>query len=177
MGQRVFLALRSLLYVTGFALVWLWLMPQWINLRTSTSFPSQTPSRRLGLIPLVLGAVLAFNCFARFLFAGKGTPAPFDAPRRLVISGPYRYVRNPMYLGAGLVLTGRAILFAKFSAVLAAYAAAIIVVVNLFILFYEEPTLRLKFGDEYYEYCKNVRRWTPRATAWYPGKKQAVAEG
>jgi len=82
-----------------------------------------------------------------------------------------------MYLGAGLVLTGSAILFAKFSAVLAAYAAAIIVVVNLFILFYEEPTLRLKFGDEYYEYCKNVRRWTPRATAWYPGKKQAVAEG
>src|SRR5437763_16221186 len=92
-GQRVFLALRSLLYVTGFALVWLWLMPQWTNLRTSTSFPSQTPSRRLGLIPLVLGAVLASNCFARFLLAGKGPPPPFDALRRLVTAGLYPEVR------------------------------------------------------------------------------------
>src|SRR5438477_11183357 len=100
-GQRVFLALRSLLYVTGFALVWLWLMPQWIKLRTSTSFPSQTPSRRLGLIPLVLGAVFALNCFARFLYAVKGTPAPFDAARRLVIRGHCRFVSTPMSHGAG----------------------------------------------------------------------------
>ena len=175
MGQRVFLAVRSALYITGFALLWLWLMPQWLNLRTSTSLPSQAPARWLGLIPLLLGAALAFNCFARFLFAGRGTPAPFDAPRLLVISGPYRYVRNPMYLGAGLVLAGCAILFAEFSAWLAAYVVAIIVVVNLFILFYEEPTLREKFGDDYDEYRKNVGRWIPRATAWSPSQKHAGA--
>jgi protein-S-isoprenylcysteine O-methyltransferase Ste14 len=174
-GQRIFLALRSLAYITGFTLLWLWLMPQWLNLRSSTNLPSQSPARWLGLVPLVAGAVITISCFAIFFIVGKGTPAPFDAPRHLVITGPYRYVRNPMYLGAGLVLLGCAILFAEFSGELVGYALAIIVLVNLFVFFYEEPTLRDKFGAEYLEYCKNVRRWIPRTSAWEHSQQQAVA--
>jgi len=175
MGQRIFLALRSALYISGFTLLWLWLMPQWLTIRSSTEFPSQHPARWFGLLPLFPGAILAISCFVNFFVVGKGTPAPFDAPRHLVISGPYRYVRNPMYLGAGLFLLGCGILFAEFSGLLVGYALAIIVLVNLFVFFYEEPTLREKFGAEYEEYCKNVRRWIPRTSAWEPSQKQAVA--
>ena len=169
MGQRVFLALRSLLYVTGFALVWLWLMPQWINLRTSTSFPSQTPSRRLGLIPLVLGAVLAFNCFARFLFAGKGTPAPFDAPRRLVISGPYRYVRNPMYVGVVALILGQALLLGNLRVL--EYGLLVWLLFHLFVLLYEEPTLRRTYGVEYDRFLASVPRWIPLLRSRRPSEK------
>jgi len=175
MGQRIFLALRSIVYIGGFAWLWLWLMPQWLGIRSSTSLPPQSPARWWGLGPIVLGGVLAVNCFARFFFVGKGTPAPFDAPQHLVIIGPYRYVRNPMYLGAGLVLAGCAILFAEFSLVLIGYAVAIILLVNLFILLYEEPTLRRRFGAEYDEYRKNVRRWIPRARPWEPAQQQAMS--
>ena len=175
MGQRIFLALRSALYISGFMLLWLWLMPQWLNIRTSTESPSQSPARWVGLLLLIPGAVIAISCFLNFFSKGKGTPAPFDPPRHLVISGPYRYVRNPMYLGAGLVLLGCGVLFAEFSGRLVGYALAIIVLVNLLVFFYEEPTLRDKFGAEYLEYCKNVRRWIPRTSAWEHSQQQAAA--
>jgi len=80
-----------------------------------------------------------------------------------------------MYLGAGLVLAGCAILFAEFSLVLIGYAVAIILLVNLFILLYEEPTLRRRFGADYDEYRKNVRRWIPRARPWEPAQQQAMS--
>jgi protein-S-isoprenylcysteine O-methyltransferase Ste14 len=177
MGQRIFLALRSALYISGFAVLWLRWMPQWLNLRSSTNLVSETPVRWMGIVPLVLGAALAIDCFIRFFSVGKGTPAPFDAPRHLVISGLYRYVRNPMYLGAGLVLAGCTILFVELSIMLLGYAIAVIVIVNLFIFFYEEPTLRHKFGAEYEEYCRNVRRWIPRSQPWQPPEKEAAAAG
>ena len=175
MGQRIFLAFRSLLYISGFLLLWLWLMPQWLNIRSSTDFPSQHPARWFGLVPFIPGAIIAISCFVNFFSVGKGTPAPFDAPRRLVITGPYRYVRNPMYLGAGLVLLGCGILFAEFSGMLVGYAAGIVVLVNLFVFIYEEPTLREKFGTEYEEYCRNVRRWIPRFTPWHSVQNAAAA--
>ena len=166
MGQRIFLILRSVIYITGFMFVWLRLIPRWLNLRTSITLPSAAPVRWIGLLPLVLGAGLAIACFTKFISAGKGTPAPFDAPRKLVITGVYRYVRNPMYLGAGLFLGGCAILFSEFSTTLLWYAIAILVAVNLFVLFYEEPTLRRKFNGDYGEYCRNVSRWVPRTRPW-----------
>lgn len=175
MGQRIFLALRSLLYIGGFMLLWLWLMPQWLTIKSSMKFLSENPARWFGLLPLIPGAIIAISCFVNFFVVGKGTPAPFDAPRHLVICGPYRYVRNPMYLGAGLVLLGCGILFAEFSGMLVGYALAIVVLVNLFVFFYEEPTLREKFGAQYEEYSKNVRRWIPRTSAWEHPQRQAVA--
>lgn len=175
MGSRVFVAVRTVVYICGFMLVLLWLFPHWIGIRTYFESPSVAPLRWLGLIPLTIGALIAVYCFAHFVARGRGTPAPFDAPRRLVVTGPYRYVRNPMYLGTGLFIGGCAVLFWEFSAALLWYGVGIIVAVNLFILLYEEPTLRRKFDGDYREYCRNVCRWLPRSRPWQPESTQTNA--
>ena len=106
-----------------------------------------------------LGAALALWCIFTFASLGRGTPAPFDPPRRLVIRGPYRFVRNPMYIGAGLALAGAA-LFCQ-SLPLLSYTVVFFLVAHLFVLWYEEPTLRRTFGQEYDAYTERVRRWWP----------------
>jgi protein-S-isoprenylcysteine O-methyltransferase Ste14 len=105
------------------------------------------------------GAALALWCILTFAFVGKGTPAPFDPPRRLVVRGPYRFVRNPMYVGAGLALFGAALVYRSWA--LAGYGALFLLAMNGFVLLYEEPTLRRAFGEDYQAYCGRVRRWWP----------------
>ena len=105
------------------------------------------------------GAVLALWCIATFIVIGRGTPAPFDPPRRLVVAGPYRFVRNPMYLGAGLALAGAALFYESWA--LLGYCAAFLFVTHLFVVLYEESALRAAFGDSYVRYCQSVRRWLP----------------
>jgi protein-S-isoprenylcysteine O-methyltransferase Ste14 len=112
-----------------------------------------------GMLVGAIGAGLALWCLVTFAFIGKGTPAPFDPPRRLVIRGPYRFVRNPMYIGAGLGLAGAAIFYQSMS--FAIYAGLFLLTAHLFVVFYEEPTLRRMFGSEYEAYCARVRRWRP----------------
>ena len=175
MGSRVFVAARSIVYICGFAVVLLWLVPRWIDVRASGDFLSRAPLRWLGVIPLAIGANIAALCFIHFIRSGRGTPAPFDAPRRLVITGPYRYVRNPMYVGTGLFIAGSANLFWEFLATLLWYAIGIAVAVNLFILLYEEPALRRKFYADYRDYCRNVRRWIPRTRPWQSESTRTVA--
>ncbi len=113
-----------------------------------------------GMIVGGAGAALALWCVGAFAWIGKGTPAPFDPPRRLVIRGPYRFVRNPMYMGAGLALAGAALFYKSLP--LLAYVAIFLLVAHLFVLVYEEPTLRRTFGPDYEAYCHRVRRWRPR---------------
>lgn len=113
-----------------------------------------------GMVVAAVGAALAVWCILTFVWIGKGTPAPFDPPRRLVARGPYRLLRNPMYLGAGLALAGAA-LFHESRALLA-YAALFVAVTHLFVVVYEEPTLRQTFGEDYEAYCRQVHRWRPR---------------
>src|SRR5262250_369352 len=112
-----------------------------------------------GMIVGGIGAVIALWCIFAFVFVGKGTPAPFDPPRRLVIRGPYRFVRNPMYVGAGTALVGAALYYQSLS--LLAYVALFIVATHLFVVWYEEPTLSRLFGDDYAAYRARVRRWLP----------------
>ena len=112
-----------------------------------------------GVMVGVGGAALALWCITTFVVIGRGTPAPFDPPRRLVIAGPYRLVRNPMYIGAGLALGGAA-LFYESSAILG-YCAAFLVVMHLFVVLYEESALRASFGEAYSRYCRDVHRWLP----------------
>jgi len=112
-----------------------------------------------GLILGTTGAVLALWCVLALTLAGKGTPAPFDPPRHLVVGGPYRLVRNPMYLGAGLALGAAALLYQSLA--LLGFAALFLVVAHLFVLWYEEPTLRRLFGSAYDAYCGRTRRWWP----------------
>jgi protein-S-isoprenylcysteine O-methyltransferase Ste14 len=113
-----------------------------------------------GILVAAAGAALAVSCIVAFAIVGKGTPAPFDPPRRLVVQGPYRFVRNPMYIGAGLAMTGAALFYQSFA--LFAYIAVFFLVSHLFVSAYEEPTLRRMFGNDYKAYCDKVGRWWPR---------------
>jgi len=116
--------------------------------------------RYAGLLPLAAGIAGIAWCLRDFSVVGRGTPAPFDPPRRLVVTGPYRYVRNPMYVSALLLLVGEMLLLE--APVLLRYAAGFFVVVHLFVVFYEEPTLRRMFGESYERYRQSVPRWLPR---------------
>ncbi len=120
---------------------------------------SISPIRSLALVPMVLGASILLRCIWEFAAKGRGTLAPIDPPRHLVVTGLYRYVRNPMYVGVLTLLLGEAALF--WSAALLAYAAVLFVIVNLFVVLYEEPALRRRFGDSYERYRRAVHRWLP----------------
>jgi protein-S-isoprenylcysteine O-methyltransferase Ste14 len=113
----------------------------------------------LGAALVVVGGLLAGWCVITFARVGRGTPAPFDPPRRLVTEGPYQYARNPMYWGAGLALVGIALYFRSWAVV--KYGAILLIFVYVFVLVYEEPTLRRLFGKDYEEYCRRVPRWLP----------------
>ena len=114
----------------------------------------------VGLAVGAAGAALALWCVGTFVFVGRGTPAPFDPPRKLVVLGPYAYVRNPMYLGAALALAGAALVYR--SGALLGYTAVFLVAAHLFVVGYEEPTLTRLFGAEYASYRGRVGRWLPR---------------
>jgi protein-S-isoprenylcysteine O-methyltransferase Ste14 len=116
--------------------------------------------RLLGLVPFLVGAGFYLRCAWDFVVAGRGTPAPIDAPKHLVVRGLYRLVRNPMYVGVLSCVGGEAIVFG--SARLLIYAAVLFVSFHTFITVYEEPTLRQLFGASYEQYCAAVPRWIPR---------------
>jgi protein-S-isoprenylcysteine O-methyltransferase Ste14 len=116
--------------------------------------------RYAGLPMIILGAMTALWCMLDFARKGKGTPAPFDPPRKLVLGGLYRWVRNPMYIGILLLLVGEALYFEAPS--LLVYTLIVFVCFHLFVVAYEEPKLKEKFGDSYTHYCHTVPRWIPR---------------
>lgn len=122
--------------------------------------------RAEGFVLAIAGALLAVGtgiyawCLWDFAAFGRGTPAPIDAPKRLVVRGLYRYSRNPMYVGVLAVILGWAVTFR--AGALAAYALGIATCFELFVLLYEEPRLRREFGREYEDYCARVGRWLPR---------------
>ena len=113
-----------------------------------------------GMLLGAAGAALALSCIVAFVVLGRGTPAPFDPPQRLVIRGPYRFVRNPMYIGAGLAVVGAALFYQSFA--LLGYIGALFLITHLFVTAYEEPTLRRIFGKNYRAYCGRTGRWWPR---------------
>ena len=114
----------------------------------------------VGVFLIALGAFVYTRCLWDFAVTGRGTPAPIDPPKNLVICGLYRYARNPMYIGSVMVLFGEAILFQ--TPVLFVYSAAVFVGFYFLVLLYEEPTLRRQFGNSYRQYCRLVPRWIPR---------------
>ncbi len=122
--------------------------------------PVRGPLFWFGLLGIILGEAIYFRCAWEFAVRGLGTPAPIAPTKFLVVSGLHRYVRNAMYIGVILVIWSEAALF--HSVVLAAYAAFVCVSVHLFVIFYEEPTLRRQFGESYEQYRRSVPRWIPR---------------
>jgi protein-S-isoprenylcysteine O-methyltransferase Ste14 len=118
----------------------------------------------LAIVPCMLGGLILLWCAWDFAVVGRGTPAPIDAPKCVVVSGLYRFVRNPMYVGVELVVLGEAWLFS--SPRLLGYALLLGLCFHLFVVFYEEPTLTKQFGGPYQKYCQAVPRWIPRLSPW-----------
>ena len=114
-----------------------------------------------GLLLLLLGVGLYLWCAGAFTFIGRGTPAPIDAPKALVVQGAYRWVRNPMYVAVLSVILGQALVFG--SLLLIGYALLFWVIVHTFVIFVEEPSLRVQFGSSYDDYLHRVPRWKNKA--------------
>lgn len=148
----------------AFFALWYWLLPRWAGFCVYMAGAARW--RWLAAIPSVLGFSAALLCVWDFARTGRGSPAPFATPRRLVIVGCYRNVRNPIYTGATAGWIGLWIVFGPAGPVCIAIAAVAVLGVHLFVVLYEEPTLRGKFGAEYEEYCQNVPRWLPRIRGW-----------
>lgn len=156
----LFPLIRGLTYAAVFISFVLVFLPSQVLLRAGVSTPPEPGVPQvIGSLGVVLGLSLAVWCVLAFGIIGRGTPAPFDPPRRLVVRGPYRYVRNPMYIGAIVGLAGASLFYESLA--LAGFTALFATIVHLFVLFYEEPTLTRLFGADYTEYRRQVRRWRP----------------
>jgi protein-S-isoprenylcysteine O-methyltransferase Ste14 len=168
MPSRLFVMLRAAFFAALFVSLWVWFIPRWLaggDLHPRWNFVS-------GVL-MGVGSAIMLRCVWDLAWTGRGTPAPFDPPRHLVVTGLYRWVRNPMYLGMALFLVGEAFLLPDITRGLLIVLASALAVVTLFIMAYEEPTLRRLFGDDYVEYCRNVRRWIPRLTPFDKSRARA----
>ena len=129
-------------------------LPQWLK---SDAVQLPFHLRAAGLALFACGVAIYFWCAWDFVSKGLGTPLPIDAPRVLVVKGLYRFTRNPMYVGVLSVILGQASYYGSLR--VARYAGVVLAGFYLFVLFYEEPTLRKLFGEQYEEYCRKVPRW------------------
>jgi len=157
-------AVASLAVGVAFFSLWFWRLPHWLGFRAAAAGAAYW--RWLAALPSMLGFAVAVRCIWDFGWTGHGTPAPFAPPRRLVVAGFYRYVRNPMYLGFAAGWIGLWIVFGRSNLTGIAVSVAVAIGVCLFVLLYEEPTLRAKFGTDYERYCRKVPRWWPRVRGW-----------
>lgn len=156
--------LASLMVGAAFLALWFWLLPPWLGFRVDLAGPARW--RWIAAVPSALGFAVALRCIWDFGRTGHGTPAPIAPPKRLVVVGFYRYVRNPMYVGFIVGWVGLWVIFGRANLVAIVIAAIVVVGVALFVRLYEEPTLRRMFGADYEEYCRNVPRWVPRLHPW-----------
>jgi protein-S-isoprenylcysteine O-methyltransferase Ste14 len=139
------------------------MVPWWIShWRVEAAFLGLPLLRFGGGLLLALGATGLLDSFGRFAIQGMGTPAPVFPTRKLVFSGLYRYVRNPMYVAVVSTIFGQGLIFGNVE--LLEYGALVWLLFHLFVLFYEEPTLRASFGSQYTAFCVEVPRWIPRLT-------------
>ena len=158
--RTLFIALRAVVFASAFVLLWGWLALRIRTLDRSVGLMLPARTAMPGIIVIMVGGILALTCIGMFVVRGRGTPAIFDAPRVFVAVGPYRYVRNPMYIGGWLVLSGFGLYQRSVSILL--FGALCLVLVHLFVVFFEEPGLRRRFGASYGDYCNAVPRWIPR---------------
>jgi protein-S-isoprenylcysteine O-methyltransferase Ste14 len=156
----LFIALRAVLFAVAFLLFWLWaaLRIQSLDRYLGASLPAWTVA--LGLLSVLAGASLVVTCIVLFIVQGRGTPAPFDSPKTFVAVGPYRIIRNPMYIG-GLALLAGFGLFQQSKAILL-FCPLWFLGSHLFVTLYEEPVLMEKFGTSYLGYSRAVPRWIPK---------------
>ena len=160
--SRLWIAVRAIVYATLFLALWAWaalkcrVLDNYISLRIPHWLAVP------GIILFLAGAALALSTVVLFIVAGQGTPAIFDPPRKFVPYGPYRLVRNPMYVGGVSMLLGLG--FYLRSASVTLFAFVTLLIIHTFVVLWEEPGLRKRFGQEYEDYCRAVPRWIPRFT-------------
>jgi len=141
------------------------LVPWWIgNWRVHAPFPGFTALRIAGGVLIAVAFLFLLEAFLRFALQGIGTPAPIYPTKRLVVTGSYRLVRNPMYVTVVSLILGQSLVFGDIR--LLAYGLCVWLAMHLFVLIYEEPTLRRTFPDDYAAFTANVPRWIPRLTPW-----------
>ncbi len=158
--RSLLVTLRAVIVAALFVLLWYWVA---VSVRAyDRSFAILLPAwaKSFGIIFMTLGGALVVACVGTFVVRGHGTPAPFDPPRNFVAVGPYKYVRNPMYIGGMIVLLGFGLYQRSIS--ILCLALVWLLLIHLFVVFYEEPSLRRRFGAVYDDYCKSVPRWVPR---------------
>jgi protein-S-isoprenylcysteine O-methyltransferase Ste14 len=153
--------LRAALYSAAFILLWGWLAVLARPFDARLAFTIPVWARPFGWALVLLGGLLVFWCISTFAARGRGTPAPFDPPREFVAAGPYRYVRNPMYIGGFGVLFGAGLVLGSPS--IMGLAVLFLLLMHLLVLLYEEPALASQFGDPYHRYKLSVHRWVPRS--------------
>ena len=151
--------LRTLVFTVFVPGFWTVLVPYWVvGRKLQLSFSGWAIT---GWVLVAVGVALYLACaFWGFAARGRGTPAPFDPPKKLIVEGPHRIVRNPMYWSVAFVMLGEALAFRSLR--LAEIGIVFYASTMLFVLGYEEPILRRKFGAEYEAYCRQVPRWFPR---------------
>jgi len=158
--KNVFVAVRAVTWASLFIALWLIYVPARLLSWSGITRPAAIEAPQIaGMLIGAAGAAIALWCVSTFATVGKGTPAPFDPPRQLVIRGPYRFVRNPMYIGAEVALGGAALFYRSWTILI--YAGVVLLAAHLFVVLYEERVLRRSFGQEYESYCRRVRRWWP----------------
>jgi protein-S-isoprenylcysteine O-methyltransferase Ste14 len=155
-----FRILRSLIYVPAFIYLF-----RWLALRVRAFDPVigiilPVWTSPLGVICMIAGGILLLSCVTIFITRGKGTPAVFDPPKEFVATGPYIYVRNPMYIGGFMILGGFGLFLYSLSILI--FLLIMIGLFHFFVVFYEEPELERKFGKSYTEYKKSTNRWIPK---------------
>jgi protein-S-isoprenylcysteine O-methyltransferase Ste14 len=138
-----------------------WWMSHW---RVEAALLGLPALRVLGGVLLTVGAVGLLDSFGRFAIQGIGTPAPVFPTRHLVVTGLYRYVRNPMYVAVVSTILGQGLILGNVG--LLEYGGLVWILFHVFVMIYEEPTLRASFGSEYATFCAEVPRWIPRLSPW-----------
>jgi protein-S-isoprenylcysteine O-methyltransferase Ste14 len=158
------LALRSLFFTIVVPGTVVGLIPYLILSREGVSLREPwTPLQVVSLVLMVVGAAILVRCIWDFAARGRGTLAPIDPPKQLVVEGLFRYCRNPMYLGVLVLLLGQTAFFQSIA--LLQYTGVWFAVVHLVVVLYEEPSLRRRFGAPYERYCRAVYRWLPTRPA------------
>ena len=168
--RRLAVLLRGVVLAALFVALWVWLAS--LVRRFDPAIGAAPPEwlRPLGWVLGAAGAALGLTCVALFLTAGRGTPAPFDPPKVFLANGPYRYVRNPMYVGAVLALAGGGLVISSSSVLI--LAALFWGLSHLLVVLNEEPALKRRFGDSFLQYKNRVNRWLPRIPV---GRQRRVA--
>lgn len=158
--KKLWIALRALVYMAGFLSLWGWIALSLRRFDSQLGLAMPQGLRPVGVVMIVLGACLALVCVGTFVTIGGGTPAPFDPPREFVARGPYKFVRNPMYISGFSLLLGLGLF--ETSVAIMAFVVLLFLLVHFAVVYLEEPDLEKRFGESYQRYKSAVNRWLPK---------------